>query len=223
MLNGGAMDSAHMALDSDCFSNATAMTRRCCPGLHRRLVATDGPVAPPTDPAVCTRSSGLPVAPNASVRYSSGIITPSNRSGAFPTTTASMSASARKPGVRHRAVRRLPAQPRDRHVGARLGPVPGLPRPHPGPPRAASMTPPRTGRTPGSAAAARLAGRVPERAPGPAGHDRPRRQPDPRQPGGEHRIAAQRAARRVDRDVLAEPERPPQQELLMRKRRVQLC
>ena len=66
------------------------------------------PVAPPTEPAVCTRSSGLPTAPSASARYSSGIITPSNRSGAFPTTTASMSAkvspasaSARSAASRH--------------------------------------------------------------------------------------------------------------------------
>ena len=92
-LNGGAIDSAHMALDSDCFSNATASTLRCSPACTR-LVATM-PVAPPTEPAVCTRSSGLPTAPSASARYSSGIITPSNRSGAFPTTTASMSASAK--------------------------------------------------------------------------------------------------------------------------------
>ena len=44
------------------------------------------------DPAVCTRNSGLPVAPSASARYSSGIITPSKKSGALPITTASMSA-----------------------------------------------------------------------------------------------------------------------------------
>ena len=107
MPNGGVIDSAHMALDSDCFSNATASTRRCTPA-WTRLAATM-PVAPPTEPAVCTRSSGLPVAPSASARYSSGIITPSNRSGALPTTTASMSpkpspasASARSTASRHR-------------------------------------------------------------------------------------------------------------------------
>src|SRR5215469_1616749 len=106
MLNGGAIDSAHMAFDSDCFSNATASTRRWMPACTRLAVTI--PVAPPTDPAVCTRSSGLPTAPSASARYSSGIITPSNRSGAFPTTTASMSAkvspasaSARSTASRH--------------------------------------------------------------------------------------------------------------------------
>jgi hypothetical protein len=49
-------------------------------------------VEPPTEPAVCTRNSGLPTAPSASARYSSGIITPSKKSGALPITTASMSA-----------------------------------------------------------------------------------------------------------------------------------
>ena len=44
------------------------------------------------EPAVCTRSIGLPTAPSASARYSSGIITPSKKSGALPMTTASMSA-----------------------------------------------------------------------------------------------------------------------------------
>jgi hypothetical protein len=66
MLNGGAIDSAHMALDSDCFSNATASTRRCTPACTRLAVTM--PVAPPTEPAVCTRSSGLPTAPSASAR-----------------------------------------------------------------------------------------------------------------------------------------------------------
>ena len=66
MLNGGAIDSAHMALDSDCFSNATASTRRWMPACTRLAVTM--PVAPPTEPAVCTRSSGLPTAPSASAR-----------------------------------------------------------------------------------------------------------------------------------------------------------
>ena len=81
--NGGRIDSPHMALDSDCFSNATVSTRRCTPA-WTRLAATSA-VDPPTEPAVCTRSSGFPVAPRESARKSSGIMTPSNRSGAFPT------------------------------------------------------------------------------------------------------------------------------------------
>ena len=147
MLNGGAIDSAHIALDSDCFSNATAMTRRCSPA-WTRLVATR-PVAPPTEPAVCTRSSGLPTAPSASVRYSSGIITPSNRSGAFPTTTASMSASESPASAtaRSAASRHSPAI----DTSVRLDRCRVCPTP-----RTAAgcfMMPPRTGRTPGSAAA----------------------------------------------------------------------
>ena len=53
---------------------------------------------------------GLPAAPSASARYSSGIMTPSNMSGALPMTTASMSlhvrpasSSARMPPPRARA------------------------------------------------------------------------------------------------------------------------
>ena len=95
-----------MALDSDCFSNATASTLRCSPACTR-LVATM-PVAPPTEPAVCTRSSGLPTAPSASARYSSGIITPSNRSGAFPTTSG-VDVRQRQARVLQRAIRCLPA------------------------------------------------------------------------------------------------------------------
>jgi hypothetical protein len=52
-------------------------------------------VDPPTDPAVCTRNRGLPTAPRASARYPSGIITPSKKSGALPTTMASMSSIVR--------------------------------------------------------------------------------------------------------------------------------
>ncbi len=145
MLNGGAIDSAHMALDSDCFSNATASTRRCRPACTR--LAATMPVAPPTDPAVCTRSSGLPAAPSASARYSSGIITPSNRSGAFPTTTASMPASVSWASVsaRSTASRHSPAIDTSVRLDrCRVCPTPST---------AAFMTPPRTARTPGSAAA----------------------------------------------------------------------
>src|ERR1700760_4089349 len=73
MLNGGAIDSAHMALDSDCFSNASASTRRCTPACTR--LAATLPVAPPPEPAGGPRSIGLPTAPSASARYNSGIIT----------------------------------------------------------------------------------------------------------------------------------------------------
>ena len=197
----------------------TASTRRCSPA-WTRLVATS-PVAPPTEPAVCTRSSGLPMAPSASARYSSGIITPSNRSGAFPTTTASMSA------------RSVPASARARSTASRHSP--------------AIDTSVRRDRwrvwpTPSTAARASLRV-VTHRASitqtrfccraGPlVAWPRARsawpdmicagRHPDPGQPGGEHRVAAQRPARRVDPDVVPQAQRAAQQDLLVRERRVQL-
>ena len=84
-------DNAHMAFDSDCFSQAIVSTRLYLPDCTR-LAATTA-VDPPTEPAVCTRISGLPVAPTASAMNSSGIMTPSKKSGALPTTTASMSSN----------------------------------------------------------------------------------------------------------------------------------
>ena len=81
--------SANWALPSDCFWKPTARTRPWRP-VSTRCDATM-PVVPPTEPAVCTRNIGFPVAPSASVRYSSGFMMPSKRSGALPTTTASMS------------------------------------------------------------------------------------------------------------------------------------
>ena len=79
-----------MALLSDCFSYATVSTRSWMPAATS-FAATIA-VEPPTEPAVCTRIIGLPTAPSASARYSSGMATPSNMSGALPMTTASMSA-----------------------------------------------------------------------------------------------------------------------------------
>ena len=64
--NGSGRDSAHIALDSDCFSNATVSTRSWMPACTR-LAATSA-VEPPTLPAVCTRIIGLPAAPSASAR-----------------------------------------------------------------------------------------------------------------------------------------------------------
>jgi hypothetical protein len=157
-LNGGAIDSAHIALDSDCFSNATARTRRCTPACTRLAVTM--PVAPPTEPAVCTRSSGLPTAPSASARYSSGIITPSNRSGAFPTTTASMSAKVSPASARARsaASRHSPAIDTSVRLDrCRVCPTPST--------AALIIAPPS--HTPGSAAAAARWSRA--RARGPPG------------------------------------------------------
>ncbi len=90
-MNGTGILNAHMALDSDCFSHAIVSTRLYLPDCTR-LVATIA-VDPPTEPAVWTRINGLLVAPIASAMNSSGIMTPSKKSGALPTTTASMSSN----------------------------------------------------------------------------------------------------------------------------------
>src|ERR1700729_360208 len=202
MLNGGVIDSAHMAFDSDCFSNATASTRRCRPA-WTRLVATS-PVAPPTEPAVCTRSSGLPTAPSAAARYSSGIITPSNRAGAFPTTPASMSAgpSPASASARSTASRHSPAIDTSvRRERCRVCPTPTT---------AAICFTGTTARSSGlqdayqvllQGRAAGGVGQGPARA---AGYDLPGRAPAPGQAGREHRVPAQRAPGRVDQDAVAE-------------------
>mgnify|MGYP003491315465 CR=1 FL=1 len=79
-----------MASDSDCFSNATVRTRSWMPAATNWLATMA--VDPPTEPAVWARDIGLPGQPGASARDSSGIMTPSKKSGALPMTTASMSA-----------------------------------------------------------------------------------------------------------------------------------
>ena len=102
-----------MASDSDCFSKATVSTRWWTPA-WTRLVATMA-VEPPTEPAVWTRSIGLPTAPSASARYSSGIITPSKKSGALPIddgVDVGPASCRRRPAPRGG----LPDEPGDRHV-----------------------------------------------------------------------------------------------------------
>lgn len=101
-MKGIGIDNAHMAFDSDCFSQAIASTRRYLPDCTRLAATT--PVEPPTDPAVCTRISGLPVAPMASAMNSSGIMTPSKKSGALPTTTASMSSNVQPESASARSI-----------------------------------------------------------------------------------------------------------------------
>ena len=78
-------------------------------------------VLPPTLPAVCTRSIGLPEAPSASARYSSGIITPSNVSGALPMTTASMSVQVISASSRARRPLRGAARPARRRRAPSCG------------------------------------------------------------------------------------------------------
>ena len=81
-------------------------------------------VEPPTEPAVWTRNMGLPTAPRAGARYSSGIMLPSNMSGALPMTTASMSRPG-EVGVGQGHLGRLADQAGDGHV-LPLGLVVGL-------------------------------------------------------------------------------------------------
>src|SRR5258708_29839890 len=223
MLNGGVIDSAHVGWDSACFSNATA-SPRWCPPAWTRLVATS-PVAPPTEPAVCTRSSGLPTAPSASARYSSGIITPSNRSGAFPTTTASMSARPAPASARARstASRHSPAiETSLRRDRCRVWPTPRTAAccftVSPLPARTVSTGLHDTHKVLLQGGAA---GGVTERAVGPAGNDLPRRRPDPGQAGGEHRVAAERAAGGVHIGGIAQAQDVTQKNLLVGERRVQ--
>ena len=63
---GWGTDSAHMASESDCFSKATVSTRWWMPEVTRW--AATSAVEPPTEPAVWTRSIGLPTAPRAGAR-----------------------------------------------------------------------------------------------------------------------------------------------------------
>src|SRR5262249_53011423 len=172
------------------------------------------------EPAVCTRSSGLPTAPRASARYSSGIMTPSNRSGALPSTTASiwLAVSWASASARSTASRQSPAIDTSvRLLRCWVCPVPRT--------AARCFTALSCSSSLHDADEVLLqggsAGGVPERHLGPARHDFGGRQPDPRKPRGEHWIAAQRTARRADDHVLAEVQCAAQDDLLVRKRRVQ--
>ena len=177
------------------------------------------PVVPPTEPAVCTRNIGLPAAPSASVRYSSGFITPSKRSGALPMTTASMSAQSIWASSSARR-RRLAHQAAEGHVPApglvlgladaddRAGLVAHLPSPSRMQTRFCCRHGPDV-EWPSVRCLpliADLAGRL----------------GDPDQAGRHDRVRRQRAARRVDRDVVAEPERLDEQRLLVGEGRLDL-
>ncbi len=216
MLNGTGMDSAHIALDSDCFSHATASTRSWTPA-WTRLEATIA-VAPPTDPAVCTRISGLPTAPSASARNSSGIMTPSKKSGALPTTTASMSFHSDL-RVGHRPVDRLAAQARHRDVLA-LGLVMGLSGAENRCPVLAHER--RLHDADQVLLQGRAAGGVREDLARLAGQDVRRGLADADQAAGEHRIAGERTAGGIDAHVVAQTERCAQDQFLVGERRMQL-
>ena len=186
-------------------------------GLRPAMAATIA-VEPPTEPAVCTRSSGLPAAPSASARNSSGIITPSNRSGALPTTTASMSAK-RQLGVGQRAVDRLAAAARPSTRRSRLARWCVWPMPSTAAACSSSVPPSRRR---GSAAARARWWRA--RAPVCASPDHTRLAASPIRfsPAVNIGLRGERSARRVDPDVVAQPERGAQDQLLVGERGVQL-
>src|SRR5438128_12106496 len=69
--NGIGTDKPHVALLSDCFSNATVSTRSWTPPATRLAATIE--VEPPTEPALCTRILGLPTPPSAAARHSPGI------------------------------------------------------------------------------------------------------------------------------------------------------
>src|SRR2546423_11655777 len=208
------MVSAHIASLSDCFSNATVSTRRWTPAITR-WAATIA-VEPPTLPAVWTRSIGLPAAPRASARYSSGIITPSNMSGALPITTAStspkpMPASARAASA---ASRTRPAIETSMRLDACfVWPMPTTAH------RSAIAPLQHADQVLLQARAGRGVGQRPPRAPvhHPAG-----RLADAEQAGHHHRVGRQRPARGVDRRAPVEAQRLPEDQLLVAEGGVEL-
>ena len=197
-----------MASDSDCFSKAMVSTRSWTPEATR-LLATMA-VEPPTEPAVCTRSIGLPTAPSASARYSSGIIRPSKKSGALPTTTASMSAHVMPASSRARmaASRTRPAMDTSPRVAwwRGLADPTTATRSHP------SQLASRTANEVLLQAVAR--GGVGHAPTGRARGDAVGHLADADQPGRHHRVGGQRPARRVDVDVVAQAQRLAQDHLL---------
>src|SRR5271156_4740334 len=208
------MLNAHMAFDSDCFSHAIASTRRYLPDCTR-LVATT-PVDPPTEPAVCTRISGLPVAPTASAMNSSGIMTPSKKSGALPTTTASMSSivDPESANALSMASRTRPfIETSWRFATYFVWPVPSTAASWP-----AILFPFQDGNE--ILLQHRAAGRVREHPSRGAVENMLCRKADALQPCGEHRVGGQCAARRVDLRRRRQADGLGQEELLMAERRV---
>src|SRR5258708_14455787 len=173
-------------------------------------------VDPPTDPAVCTRIIGLPVAPSASARYDSGIMTPSNMSGALPMTTASMSlhVSPASSSARWAPSRTSPAmETSSRLVLYAVCPMPMI----------AQALPIGLSRRDADevllqARAGRGVAECPVRA---AVVDPGSGLTEPDQAGGHHRIGRQRPARRVDPYLVGGVQRLAQDQFLVAELRVQ--
>ena len=208
-------DSAHIAFALGLLLEGDGEHALVDAGL-RRVAATIA-VEPPTEPAVCTRSIGLPTAPSASARYSSGIITPSKKSGALPMTTASMSAHVdcrrrrgrgRPPRARGRPSRRLP-----------LGAVLRLADADDGAVAWSSVALQDAHEVLLQAGAAAWRGPRPR---GLAAWIRPAASPMRMSPAAIIGLAASAPPDGFIRDVVAEPERLAQDQLLVREGRVQL-
>src|SRR5262245_52872389 len=182
-----------------------------------RCVATID-VDPPTLPAVCTRIIGLPCAPSASAIDSSGIITPSNGSGALPSTTASMSRHVHSASS-HATVAASPPRPgseaSSRFFLCFVWPTPttaqgceatSVPFQHADEVLLERLA--RRGVCDGPVLAA-----LGDRASGLG---------EPGEPDRHHRVGGERPTRRVDVDVVAETELGLQDLLLVAERRAQL-
>src|SRR6266540_2107360 len=220
----------HCALPSACFSYATVSTRSCTP-VSTRCVATNA-VEPPTLPAVCTRIIGLPAPPSASAMLSSGIITPSNGSGALPSTTASMSrhVSSASSSARCAASRTSPGNdtssrlflcfvwpmPTIAHGRWLIASAPGVSR------RAALSRGIPLEHAHEVLLETLARRRVRDRAAFSSLGDLARRLGDPCEPDGHHRVGRECATRRVDGDVVTETERVAKDPLLVAERGAEL-
>ena len=206
----------HCALPSACFSHATASTRLKRPPFTASVATLA--VEHPTLPAVCTRSIGLPLAPSASARNSSGCITPSKMSGALPITSASMSPQSRpaSSSARLAASRTRPGMETSvRAFEYLVWPMPMTPG---GWPVMLGILPGcRRGSVGGLAR-----GGVREHAVAALLGDLPGGLDDAHETGDHHRVGGERAARRVDLHAVAEAERVAHHDLLRRERRGEL-
>src|SRR5262245_40826533 len=174
-------------------------------------------VEPPTLPAVWTRVIGFPAAPSASARYSSGIITPSKMSGAVPITTASTSfhVICASSSARIAASRHMPANDTSSRTFASLvWPIPTTAQ------RSAMSASLQDADEVLLQAWSRR--RVTERALLALFAHCAECLADAGEAGDHRRVGDERAARRIDRDVVAEPERVAQHELVGRADRGEL-
>ena len=208
-----------MALDSDCFSNATASTRRCTPASDQ--AGRDDPGRPADRARRVHPQQRLADRAERVGQVQLGHHHALEQVGRLAQHDR-VDVGQGESGVGQRPVHRLAAQPGDGHVGP-PGPVPGLAdAEHRGLLLHGSCSPLASiTQTRFCCRAGPLVAWPSARSAWPA-DDLPGGQADPGQAGREHRVAAQRAAGRVDPDAVAEAERGAQHDLLVGERRVQL-